>query len=656
MACFACAALGGDLEPAGTPPLFSPPVAPPPAPPSVQLPTRVLPPRVMPKGGATPYAIGNPLDEEQLYLEYINRARANPAVEGRWLASLKDPDITNNYAYYHVDTNVLVTQFNTYPAAPPLSFQAGLMTSAQGHTSDMFTNVFQAHNGSDGSTLTDRIDANYANLSTWGENVFSYATSVLEGHAGFEVDWGTGPSGMQSPPGHRLNILNPDFRDIGISVILGSKSVTNAGTVSQVGPQLVTQDFATSFDSTPEITGVIYYDLNGNGGYDLGEGIGGVRVDVAGASYYAVSTKSGGYTVPVSGDGSRTVTFAVTGQTWTQKLATVSGGNNVKMDFVPAYQAPQIYGPTLARIGASNQYSFLPVLAATNHQWRLAKRASLTAVEGAETGTNYVAIVSSSGYQVITNDVKTSGSYSFHLAQPSPSVPQYITLKRWLRPGPGAQLRFASRLGLATSAQVARIQVATNSAHWVNLWTQPGANGSGETAFVLRTNSLVSYAGQEIQVRFVYDCASSGSHYTQTDKSAGWHLDDIAFSDTEELTGLTTNSIPNGAVFSFSPADTNNYVLRVQAQVFGRLLDFGPSFLVAGVTNTPASRLTLTRTTTNLVVRWPTNRAGFNLQATRTVAKANSWTNVVGIPVVQGTNYQISLQTTIPALFLRLQQ
>ena len=96
--------------------------------------------------------------------------------------------------------------------------------------------------------------------------------------------------------------------------------------------------------------------------------------------------------------------------------------------------------------------------------------------------------------------------------------------------------------------------------------------------------------------------------------------------------------------------------MRVQAQVFGRLLDFGPSFLVAGVTNTPASRLTLTRTTTNLVVRWPTNRAGFNLQATRTVAKANSWTNVVGIPVVQGTNYQISLQTTIPALFLRLQQ
>ena len=655
LACFVSGALGAVPEPVGNPPLATLAVAPPTPPPIVQLPKRAVSPRVMPKGGTAQYSIGNPSDEEQLYLEYINRARTNPPAEGRWLAALKDPDVTNNYAYFHVDTNVLVSQFNTYPTAAPLAFQPGLMTSAQAHNNDMFINVFQGHNGSDGSTLSDRIDANYANASTWGENVFCYATSVLEGHAGFDVDWGAGPSGMQSPPGHRLNILDSDFREIGISVILGTRSMTNGGTVSQVGPQLVTQDFATSFDSTPLITGVIYYDLNGNGFYDLGEGIGGVRVDVAGASYYAISTKSGGYTVPVSGDGSRWVTFACAGQTWTQKLATVSGGNNVKVDFIPAYQAPQVYGPALARIGASNQYSFLPLMGATNHQWRLAKRTPMTAVEGAETGTTYITLSNSPGYQVITNDVVTSGSFSFHLAHPSP-VAQFLTLKRVLRPGPAAQIHFASRLGLSTSSQVARVQLATNAANWVDVWTQVGANGYGETSFVLRTNSLAAYVGQEIQVRFVYDYLSGGSYYSQTDKTAGWHLDDIAFGDTEELTGLTTNTVPSGSVFSFGPPDTNNYTLRVQGQVFGRLFDFGPAFLLTGVTNTPTNRLSLTRTTTNLLIRWPTNPPGFNLQATRTVAKTNSWTNVVGAPVIQGTNYQWGIQATNPALFLRLQQ
>ena len=53
--------------------------APPPAPPIV---SRAVPPADQ-MTGATPkgtvlYSIGQPTDEEQLYLEYINRARTNP--------------------------------------------------------------------------------------------------------------------------------------------------------------------------------------------------------------------------------------------------------------------------------------------------------------------------------------------------------------------------------------------------------------------------------------------------------------------------------------------------------------------------------------------------------------------------------------------------
>ena len=644
-------------NPSSLTPAAAPPTAPPPAPPVVRLPERALPPQVTPKGGPVLYSIGSPLDEEQLSLEYINRARSNPPAEGRWLAGLTDPDVTGAYAYFGVDTNALIAQFSTNPPVPPLSFNSSLMNAAYYHNRDMYTNVFQDHGGSDGSTISNRINAVYANASTWGENIYCYAASVLAGEAGFEVDWGDGPDGMQNPPGHRLNILYPGFREVGIDVILGSKSVTNGGTVSSVGPQLVTQDFGARFSATPFITGVVYYDLNGNGLYDLGEGIGGVRVDVTNASYYAITAKSGGYTVPVSSDGSRWVTFSFGGQALTQILATVSGGNNVKVDFVPAYQPPQVYGPTLARIGASNQYSFPPVLAATNHQWRLAQRTPLTAVEGAETGTTYVTIKSTSGYSVIASDLKNSGAYSFHLAHPTASpVAQSITLKRLLRPGPAAELRFASRLGYSSTSEVARVQVGlSNAAAWVDLGTQAGTNGSGEQAFILRTNSLAAYAGQEIQVRFLYDIGN-GVYYNQTDGIVGWRLDDISFGDTEELTGLVTNNIPSGNVFTFGPPDTNNYVLRVRPQVSGRTLDFGPLFLLSGVPNTPTNRLALTRTPTNLLVCWPTNPPGFNLQVTLTVAQTNTWTNVLGAPAVLGTNYQMGIQATNPALFLRLQQ
>src|SRR6476620_15457 len=42
---------------------------------------------------AVTYSIGDPTPEEQLYVEFINRARANPPAEGLRLAQTTDPDI-----------------------------------------------------------------------------------------------------------------------------------------------------------------------------------------------------------------------------------------------------------------------------------------------------------------------------------------------------------------------------------------------------------------------------------------------------------------------------------------------------------------------------------------------------------------------------------
>lgn len=282
---------------------------------------------------ATQYSIGEPTPEEQLYVEYINRARANPAAEGQRLKNTTDPQVREAYTYWKVNTDLMATQMAAIPPTPPLSINAKLTAAARAHSQDMLTKGFQGHNSSNGTTPENRIRAHGYNFNYWGENVFAYVKSVFYGHAGFEVDWGTGGvGGMLVPPYHRQNIHQPLFREVGVGNVKGQNGV--------YGPQVVTQDFGTIVGTGPFITGVAYRDLNGNNFYDLGEGLGGVTVTVTGSSYYAVSSQSGGYSVPIPGNGTYNVSFSATGYTPQQKSVVVTELGNVKADYVAVAAAP----------------------------------------------------------------------------------------------------------------------------------------------------------------------------------------------------------------------------------------------------------------------------------------------------------------------------
>lgn len=633
-----------------------PPMAPPPPPPVAarDLPATPSSDGLHAAGGSVLYSIGEPTDEEQLYLEYINRARANPPTEGLWLAGLTDPDVLNNYAYFGVNTSALVWQFSTNASVSPLSFSSNLIASARRHTADMLAHAYQGHTGSDGSTVSTRLaDAGYV-WSSYGENVYSYAQSVLHGHAGFNADWGVGPDGMQSPPGHRLNILSSYFREIGIGVMVGSNSVTNGSMVTSVGPQLVTQDFGSRPGLTPILTGVAYFDFNGNGFYDLGEGIGGVRVSAAGSSSYAVTAVSGGFSMPVPGNGNYPVDFSAGGLTLKQQVVTVSGGNSAKVDFTPAYDPPTVSGPPQPFIGWSNAYTFTAVTAATNYLWRSVKLTPYSLLDGAEYGTTNMIITGSGNYPKITNTVKYAGSYSFHLAHPAPPSPQAMEINRLLLPGTNAQVRFASRLGWATPDQVARLQISTDGGNeWIDLWSQAGTSSAGETSFRLRTNSLFQFAGQEIRLRFFYDF-TAGSYYSDTDTGVGWYLDEIALTGVEEMGQPMTNAVNSAAGFLFMPTDGSRYQLAVRAQLPGRILPFGPSLTVTGTAAPPALQIVLVDP--NVVLYWPTNPAGFVLQATPDWMLQGNWTNVPAVPTIRGTNYELSVSRGSPTLFYRLQK
>src|SRR5882724_3888526 len=170
-------------------------------------------------GGATLYSIGQPADEEQLYLEYINRSRANPSAEGARLAATTDPDVLAAYSAFGVNLSLMQSEFSTNPLVPPLAMIAQLMAAARLHSGDMFTNQFQDHNGTDGSTPTTRMSGQGYNWITAGENIYAYSKSTFYGHAGLNVDWGPGVGGMQSPPGHRNNMQYSGYREIGVGVV-----------------------------------------------------------------------------------------------------------------------------------------------------------------------------------------------------------------------------------------------------------------------------------------------------------------------------------------------------------------------------------------------------------------------------------------------------
>jgi hypothetical protein len=606
-----------------------------------------------PPEGNTPYSIGSPTDEEQLYLEYISRARANPPHEGWILATTTDPDVLAAYAYFGVDTNLMQSQFNAITSSPPVAMNGQLMAAARGHSQDMFVNQYQGHTGTDGSSPGDRITAQGYNWYTYGENVYSYSESVFYGHAGFEVDWGPGTGGMQVPPGHRLSIHNSTFREVGIGVV--------DGTNGSVGPQLVTQDFATSQSAIPLITGVVYYDVNGNGFYDVGEGIGGVTVQVPGSTYFAITANSGGYAVPVTTNGNYAMTFSASGLT-TQRVATVTGLANVKVDYVPAYSAPVISGPNPAALTNNNTYSFTPVGAATNYQWEIARLSPYTAVEGAENGTNYVTIVSSPGYSVFASDVKASGSYSFHFCHPTNTAAQLLTFNTIFLPRTNCQLVFSKRLGYATSSQIAHAQISTNNGvAWQDVWSQAGSGGSGESSFSRITNSLGAFAGVTTKIRFVYDY-TSGGYYPQTSTGVGLYLDDIAVTNADQAQNPVTNNIPAGNSFVFFPTNTGDYLLCVCAQLPGRTLPWGPTIRVS-VSNLPPMTIQFTGQPARSGNQFQANfnvanyRSGTPFLLLKTSDLGGSWTTdtVATIQtIVSNTQFRVTTTNSTNRAFFRI--
>ncbi len=525
----------------------------------------------------TLYNFGNPTAEEQLYLELINRARANPPSEGARLAATTDPDVTSSYSYFSVNLALLQTEFNAIAAQPPLAPNASLTTSARSHSAWMLANAVQDHYETNpyNTPFTRMTAAGYI-YSTAGENIYASAKSVWYGHAGFEVDWGTGGTGgMQTGRGHRANIHNAVFREIGVGVVLGTNGTA-------VGPQLVTQDFGKQQSNPTLGTGVAYYDLNANNFYDIGEGISGLTVNVSGASYYCTTATGGGWVVPVPTTATtRTVTFSGLNVNQSASLV-VPASTNAKTDLKLTYSPPVITSSASAYADSPHTVAYTAVGGATAYKWNRWNIATVAA-ENCESTSN-ITSSTTAGYTVLNTSLKQQGTASFHLVNSTGTASQWLQLSPLYYGQASPSLSFQSRVCYATTDERFKVQVkAEGTSVWQDVFSQAGTTNSGETSFNLRSPALTGMAGKAFRIRFLVD-PGNGSHYSGTDATYGWFIDAINFTGVSALQNNVTQTLA-GTSGSFTPS-IGTYLMSVSPVISN--LDFPASYQTLTVSAAPS--------------------------------------------------------------------
>ena len=120
-----------------------------------------------------------------------------------------------------------------------------LNASSEDHSSWMLNTSTFAHQGVGGSSAGDRMDAadfDFSGSYGWGENI---AWQSERGDPGIQDDVAALHQGLMNSPGHRANILNPEFEALGIGIEVGNFDGFEA--------VMVTQNFAyTDGDLQPD--------------------------------------------------------------------------------------------------------------------------------------------------------------------------------------------------------------------------------------------------------------------------------------------------------------------------------------------------------------------------------------------------------------------
>jgi Ca2+-binding RTX toxin-like protein len=274
-------------------------------------------------------------DREQLFLELINRDRMDPAAAA---ARYGLADLSSG-------TGTTITT----AAKQVLAYNANLFNSATIHNQYLIANDLFTHTGSGSSTSSQRmVSAGYGTSGSFGsgENlawtgstgVYNANAEVLQQHQNLFLS-----------AGHRTNMLNANYEEIGISAITDASF--------QGFNALVTaQNFGYKLSTPVFVTGVNYSDSDNNDFYSIGESNAGRNVSLySGASLLASTTTSasGGYQLQTPASGSVEIVFSGAGVIGEQAASFTLGSINAKVDLTDSNTIESNISTTLTR-GANN--------------------------------------------------------------------------------------------------------------------------------------------------------------------------------------------------------------------------------------------------------------------------------------------------------------
>lgn len=260
----------------------------------------------------TLYDHGDPTDAEQYLLELVNRARADPAAEA---------------ARFNIDLNEGLDPGTLSPSPkPPLALTRFLLKAAREHGQWMIDTDMFGHAGKNGSSPGERMQqAGYQGGTAESEAlalVYSTGdvkTAVPEAHENLFVDKD------QPGRGHRKIILL-ERDEIGTGVRFGEYQGEMVAMVVEDLITLISPTYAAF------VVGVVHstwpkYEYAPGGGWK------GFKVTLSKGDYYAVTSASGGYAIPIHNlSGPLTVTFEK-GFWKSVQTVNVTKGDSIKVDY-----------------------------------------------------------------------------------------------------------------------------------------------------------------------------------------------------------------------------------------------------------------------------------------------------------------------------------
>ncbi len=272
-------------------------------------------------------ATAQPTAAEQLFLEQLNSARANPAAYGATIG------------------------VNLSGVAPsqPLAFDPYLINEAQSHALDMINQNYFSDTTPEGVTFIQRIVSSGFPIKDprspgrWAKGPIQQITydnpgappassQTLADNVPLALSYLITDQGIADlHHRHALLAMNPDsnpaLRLVGIGAAAGGSAENTTLDYSI--------DIAAPAKTGAYLTGVVFQDANGNGSYDVGEGLGGVTINAVGTRGQGTTTTfaSGGYSLPLR-PGTYTVTVSGGGLIHSMTQSVRMGSLNTGLNFI----------------------------------------------------------------------------------------------------------------------------------------------------------------------------------------------------------------------------------------------------------------------------------------------------------------------------------